>query len=215
MMRAPLITDMGWGISIFPLLIAVLSWNSLTAGPRSAYIHVPFCRRRCYYCNFPVQVIGDRKVTIERESAAYTEVLLKDIENAVRYSLVDGSTVAHQLDTIYFGGGTPSLLTNECISRILTEIRCRFSISSTAEITLEMDPGTFDEARVLELKDIGINRVSMGVQSFDDTILKACGRAHSSEEVIAAISALVSAGRVQETIDNANFIQLLLYVFVI
>lgn len=192
MMMISLLTNMGWGISIFPLLIVVLLWNYVTAGPRSAYIHVPFCRRRCYYCNFPVQIIGDRKVTIERESAAYTDVLLKDIENAVR---CNGSTDTHPLDTIYFGGGTPSMLTNECIGRILTEIRCRFSISSTAEITLEMDPGTFDEARVLELKNIGINRVSMGVQSFDDTILKACGRAHSSEEVIAAISALTSAGR--------------------
>eukprot|EP01035_Chromulina_nebulosa_P055342 gene55342-75841_t len=179
MMMISLLTNMGWGISIFPLLIVVLLWNYVTAGPR-------------------MQIIGDRKVTIERESAAYTDILLKDIENAVRCS---GSTDTHPLDTIYFGGGTPSMLTNECIGRILTEIRCRFSISSTAEITLEMDPGTFDEARVLELKNIGINRVSMGVQSFDDTILKACGRAHSSEQVIAAITALASAGMENFSID--------------
>lgn len=184
------------------ILLLLLPFNNI-AGPRSAYIHIPFCRRRCYYCNFPVQIIGERSVTIQRESSAYTDVLIKDIGNAVRYSIIDGNSFSYPLDTIYFGGGTPSMLTNACINRILTELRSLFGISSTAEITLEMDPGTFDKARLLELKDMGINRVSMGVQSFDDTILKSCGRAHSSEEAIAAISALVSAGRLKK-MKNKN-----------
>ena len=119
-----------------------------------------------------MQIIGERSVTIQRESSAYTDVLIKDIRNVVRYSIIDGNSFSYPLDTIYFGGGTLSMLTNACINRILTELRSLFGISSTAEITLEMDPGTFDKARLLELKDICINRVSMGVQSYNFEVMR-------------------------------------------
>lgn len=83
--------------------------------PKGVYIHVPFCRRRCYYCSFPIKVIGERESTIENESNVYTSILLEDIKNEVAYR--SSITSLSNVDTIYFGGGTPSLLSDECKRR--------------------------------------------------------------------------------------------------
>ena len=82
--------------------------------PRSLYIHIPFCRRRCFYCNFPVQIIGERVATIEKQSALYTDILIADMRNTLNLSSWNFKDDA-PLDTIYFGGGTPSMLTDECL----------------------------------------------------------------------------------------------------
>lgn len=171
--------------------------------PRSAYVHIPFCRRRCHYCNFPISVVGDRPSTQIKVSHDYTDVLVREI-NAVRKLssssshddlLHASSSSSSPLETIYFGGGTPSLLPPECITRIIDTLSSSFGgLAHDAEVTLEMDPGTFDLVTAQKIKQCGVNRISLGVQSFDDVILSGCGRAHSSRDVVNALQLLKSVG---------------------
>ncbi len=154
-----------------------------SVNPTSAYIHIPFCRRRCYYCDFPVSVVGDKATgstsgTIEQ----YVEVLSQEIEATPRLS--------RDLETVFFGGGTPSLLSVEQLKHILEILEQRFGIASGAEISLEMDPGTFSLEQLKGYQEAGVNRVSLGVQAFQDELLKACGRSHNSIDIFAAIELL-------------------------
>jgi oxygen-independent coproporphyrinogen-3 oxidase len=154
-----------------------------SVNPTSAYIHIPFCRRRCYYCDFPVSVVGDKATgstsgTIEQ----YVEVLSQEIEATPRLS--------RDLQTVFFGGGTPSLLSVEQLKHILEILEQRFGIASGAEISLEMDPGTFSLEQLKGYQEAGVNRVSLGVQAFQDELLKACGRSHNSIDIFAAIELL-------------------------
>ena len=154
-----------------------------SVNPTSAYIHIPFCRRRCYYCDFPVSVVGDKATgstsgTIEQ----YVEVLTQEIEATPRLS--------RDLQTVFFGGGTPSLLSVEQLKHILEILEQRFGIASGAEISLEMDPGTFSLEQLKGYQEAGVNRVSLGVQAFQDELLKACGRSHNSIDIFAAIELL-------------------------
>mmetsp|Transcript_35165 Transcript_35165/g.35806 ORF Transcript_35165/g.35806 Transcript_35165/m.35806 type:complete len:455 (-) Transcript_35165:25-1389(-) len=182
--------------SVYLTAIAVfLVWNLQVScynpHPTGAYIHIPFCRRRCFYCDFPVQVIGDRKSTQDEASSEYVNYLLQEI----------GSTVqTHKnspLTTVYFGGGTPSLMPPKYIHLILDRLQSLVGISDDAEITLEMDPGTFDKMLLNEFLDCGITRISLGVQSFSDSILEAAGRAHRNCDTIRALD-LVRSSRVRE-----------------
>lgn len=145
---------------------------------RGIYIHIPFCVRKCNYCAFLSSSASDEAIE------AYVETLISEI--AIRaIDGLDGSSC----DTIYFGGGTPSLLTEEQLGRILTVITDRFGIQPNAEITLEANPGTLGETdeEVLEsfcaYKRLGINRLSMGVQSMNDDRLGFLGRIHSVQDV--------------------------------
>ncbi|MFP5273845.1 radical SAM family heme chaperone HemW [Coleofasciculus sp.] len=151
--------------------------------PRSAYIHIPFCRRRCYYCDFPVSVVGDKATgstsgTIEE----YVEVLTQEIQTT------PASTCS--LSTIFFGGGTPSLLSTQQLSRILDTLAQQFGIATDAEISLEMDPGTFDLSQIKGYRDAGVNRVSLGVQAFQDELLGICGRSHQLNHIFTAVELL-------------------------
>ena len=163
----------------------------------SVYIHIPFCRRRCYYCNFNIITIGDSNNAQEKASIEYTELLKREIKSTLlktkdSYSLgyFTYPSALSKLETIYFGGGTPSLLSTNCIKDILNTLNNEIGIDKNAEITLEMDPGTFDKNKLLELKNAGITRISLGVQSFDDEILKKCGRAHTNKDTLFALSLL-------------------------
>jgi putative oxygen-independent coproporphyrinogen III oxidase len=98
------------------------------------------------------------------------------------------------LQTVYIGGGTPSLCPPDLIAPVLAALRTRFGIASDAEITMEMDPGTFDGSKLARYLDLGVNRVSIGVQSFDETMLKACGRAHSLSDAYSALQLLTDSG---------------------
>eukprot|EP01038_Epipyxis_sp_PR26KG_P009943 gene9943-13376_t len=169
------------------------------------YIHIPFCRRRCYYCDFPIKVIGDRASTISDEAQIYTDLIIREMyaehelnieSNAKNMKTLSGigNNKRDLIDTIYFGGGTPSLLPDNCIYKIVKAVHDIFEVKSTSEITLEMDPGTFTLDRIKTLRSIGINRVSMGVQSFSDDILKSCGRAHTVADIHKAIQYLHSNG---------------------
>lgn len=181
-------------------LLSVRSWSP----PSGCYIHIPFCRQRCYYCSFPIKIIGERASTREAATEAYIETLLREMHTAFNDVqngpyLKNKNSNKKSLDTIYFGGGTPSLLTPSQVQRILSVVDNNVGIDDNTEVTLEMDPGTFNRDTAYEFKSVGINRVSLGVQSFDDTALKNCGRAHRSRDVYRALEDLASVD-----IDNVS-----------
>jgi putative oxygen-independent coproporphyrinogen III oxidase len=155
--------------------------------PTAAYIHIPFCRRRCYYCDFPVFVVGDRhNGATSGNIQLYVEQLGREIAAQTNY---------HQpLETIFFGGGTPSLLTIEQLGQILDWLSTKFGIANDAEISMEIDPGTFDRAQIQGYLQMGINRVSIGVQAFQDNLLTVCGRSHSVADIYAAVELLHQGG---------------------
>lgn len=153
---------------------------SVSGIPSSAYVHIPFCRRRCFYCDFPVSVVGDRlRGETSGTISQYVEVLCQEIAMTPGFG--------QSLETIFFGGGTPSLLSTEQLQRILAALEGRFGIASGAEISMEMDPGTFDLAHITGYRSAGVNRVSLGVQAFQEDLLKIAGRSHSVIDILAAV----------------------------
>lgn len=133
------------------------------------YIHVPFCVRKCNYCAFYSKV-GDAA-----EKNLYVDALIREINFRGDNSAVE---------TIYFGGGTPTTLTLAQLEKILNAVRKNFDVSNCAEITIEANPGTVDENYLRGLKSLGFNRISIGVQSFNDALLKFLGRIHDSRAAI-------------------------------
>lgn len=134
------------------------------------YIHIPFCIQKCQYCDFLSFPAG------EEEKEQYVKQLL--IEMKVRSANLKECVV----DTVFLGGGTPSILNEKQIEKIMQGIFANFIVSEDAEITMEMNPKTVTEEKLKVCKDSGINRISFGVQSFDDKYLKLLGRAHSSKD---------------------------------
>ncbi|KAK8488954.1 hypothetical protein V6N13_060926 [Hibiscus sabdariffa] len=164
--------------------------------PTSAYIHLPFCRKRCYYCDFPIVALGSHSPTQTNDDddpriSNYIQLLLREI-NASKVNFKSHPP----LETVFFGGGTPSLVPPRLVSSILDLLRVKFGVTSDAEISMEMDPGTFDVRKLEELMELGVNRVSLGVQAFQEELLKACGRAHGVKEVYEAIE-MVKTCRVE------------------
>lgn len=162
--------------------------------PSSAYLHIPFCRRRCFYCDFPVFVVGDHKNgdnsgTIQH----YVEVVCQEIA----ITPAQGKT----LETVFFGGGTPSLLSVEQLGRLLDLLDRQFGIASGAEISMEIDPGTFDKQQIQGYKNAGVNRISLGVQAFQYSLLQACGRSHTVSDIFAAIDLIRQVGFPDFSID--------------
>ncbi|MGF1486481.1 MAG: radical SAM family heme chaperone HemW [Prochloraceae cyanobacterium] len=152
----------------------------------SAYVHVPFCRRRCYYCDFPITVVGDRPgIGIYNWMAEYTEAVCTEITATV------GSRKS--LKTVFFGGGTPSILPLKELAKIISSLDKNFGIDRDAEISIEIDPGTFDLEMLRGYRSLGVNRVSLGVQSFDAELLKVCGRSHSLNDIFVAVNLINKA----------------------
>ncbi|MCL2228465.1 MAG: radical SAM family heme chaperone HemW [Firmicutes bacterium] len=133
--------------------------------PLSIYVHIPFCQNRCPYCDFESSVGGD--------VGEYTDSLCAEI------AACKHDTSKHTVETIYFGGGTPSFIPHRFIGRILFAINSRFNISDNPEITIECNPCSLTEEKLVAYKNFGINRVSIGVQSFSPRTLKILGRKHS------------------------------------
>ncbi|MCC3410202.1 MULTISPECIES: radical SAM family heme chaperone HemW [unclassified Microcoleus] len=162
--------------------------------PSSAYLHVPFCRRRCYYCDFPVFVVGDRKNGENSGTIVqYVAVLCQEI--------AETPNLGTSLKTVFFGGGTPSLLSVSQLSHILETIDGKFGIAAGAEISIEIDPGTFTLEQLRGYAAAGVNRVSLGVQAFQDELLQACGRSHSVAEILESVEIVRSAGIVNFSLD--------------
>ncbi len=155
------------------------------APPVAAYLHIPFCRRRCFYCDFPISVIGDRRDGSNSLGVqTYVDQLCREIAAT--------PSQGRSLETVFFGGGTPSLLTAAQIVRLLEALDRQFGIAATAEISIEMDPGTFDRAKLETIAAAGVNRISVGVQTFEDRLLQAIGRSHTADEIETAIALLQS-----------------------
>lgn len=173
--------------SLILFLVQVIVSKSSTARsatpPRGAYIHIPFCRRRCYYCDFPIKVVGNGYKTDSFEP--YVDLIHKEIS----YSVLNTNNIS-PLETIYFGGGTPSLLPPHHIQSILRTIQMNIGILPECEITIEIDPGTFDKSTLSSWLDIGINRFSLGIQSFDDWILEKAGRSHRRVDIDSSLQIL-------------------------
>ncbi|TVQ10807.1 MAG: coproporphyrinogen III oxidase [Leptolyngbya sp. DLM2.Bin27] len=149
--------------------------------PASAYIHIPFCRRRCFYCDFPISVLGNqRRGETSGTVASYVDLLCEEIAATPKLN-------HPPLGTVFFGGGTPSLLSVPQLEQILTQLDRRFGIAPTAEISMEMDPGTFDLAHLQGYLAAGINRISLGVQALDDATLESCGRYHRTADVYQSV----------------------------
>ncbi|WP_110685843.1 radical SAM family heme chaperone HemW [Salinicola aestuarinus] len=161
-----------------------------TLPPLALYIHVPWCVRKCPYCDFNSHALGASQQPPE---TAYVAALLADLDGDL--ALVQGRKVV----SIFIGGGTPSLLSAEAYARLFAGLRERLRFADDIEITLEANPGTFEQARFEGYRRVGINRLSMGVQSFHAAQLEALGRIHSGEE---AVSAMVQARRAG--FDNIN-----------
>lgn len=158
-------------------------FNFTALPPLALYIHLPWCVRKCPYCDF-----NSHEVKAAVPEQQYAEALIADLEQDL--PRVWGRSV----DTIFFGGGTPSLFSAEVIERLLSEIRARLPIKPTAEITLEANPGTVDIEKFKAFRAIGINRLSIGVQSFDSTFLQRLGRIHDAAAAIRAAEAAHTAG---------------------
>jgi oxygen-independent coproporphyrinogen-3 oxidase len=149
------------------------------------YVHVPFCQRVCPYCDFAV--VGVRRLSAEQE-ARYVRALLAEL--ARRREDFGGRALA----SLYLGGGTPSLLAPESVAGIVEAVRAVFPARGWAETTLEVNPGTLERERLSGFRAAGVNRVSIGVQSFDDTTLRRLGRAHRAAEAHRTLAAAREAG---------------------
>lgn len=160
----------------------------LAAPPRAAYVHLPFCRRRCFYCDFPIVVVGDGANAADEAAARYCSLVLREMKHT------PFNPGAAPLTSVYFGGGTPSLTPPPLLGGLLEGLDDRYGLATGCEITLEMDPGTFDAARLHDFVAAGVTRVSLGVQSFDDELLEACGRAHRVADVSSSLQVRVASG---------------------
>ena len=148
--------------------------------PLALYVHIPWCLKKCPYCDF-----NSHERRGEIPQARYVDALLADLELALP------SIWGRRVHTVFFGGGTPSLFAPEAIDRILAGVRSRVPLAPDAEITLEANPGTFERARFAGFRAAGINRLSVGVQSFEPKFLHALGRVHDADEARAAAAAAI------------------------
>lgn len=157
--------------------------------PLSLYVHLPWCIKKCPYCDFNSHEQKEGGLP----EARYVAALLKDLELSV--PLIWGRRVS----TIFIGGGTPSLFSAASIAELISGIRALINLSPSAEITLEANPGTFEADKFAGYREAGINRLSIGIQSLDQEKLAALGRVHNSDEAVAAFHIARSAG-----FDNIN-----------
>jgi putative oxygen-independent coproporphyrinogen III oxidase len=165
-------------------------WESSTA----AYVHIPFCRRRCFYCDFPVSVVGDR---LRGETSLGIGYYVGWLCQEIKATPPQGSP----LQTIFFGGGTPSLLSVEQVHQIIETLTQHFGLAESPEISMEMDPGTFTLEHVQGYRQAGVNRVSLGSQAFQDDLLIDCGRTHRVQDIYEAVERLRQTGYENLSLD--------------
>ena len=151
--------------------------------PLALYVHMPWCVRKCPYCDF-----NSHQLKSAQPDAAYIDQLLEDFRREL--PLVSLRTVT----TVFFGGGTPSLFAPEAIARLLQALRLSIEFAADAEITLEANPGTIERGRFEGYKDAGINRVSLGAQTFAARSLESLGRIHTPDDTLRAVEELRAAG---------------------
>ena len=155
---------------------STLQPNFTQAVPLSLYVHIPWCVRKCPYCDF-----NSHAAPAHIPENALVDALLQDLTLALP------GIWGRRVETVFFGGGTPSLLSPAAVDRLITGFRMLLPLSPQAEITLEANPGTVDAERFAGFKAAGVNRLSLGIQSFNDASLQALGRIHDRQQAIAAI----------------------------
>ena len=158
--------------------------------PLGIYVHVPFCRSKCQYCDFYSLTAKDDKLM-----DAYLNAMLAHIRET------GALAPAYKVDTVYFGGGTPSFFGAEGLATILSAIRRNFDVDYNAEITLEANPDSVSDSFLKRMKAEGFNRVSLGIQCDDDGILKKIGRPHNYEQAVAAVQRIRAAGFKNLSVD--------------
>jgi len=155
--------------------------------PLSLYIHVPWCEKKCPYCDF-----NSHMARAEIDEAAYVAELLADLDNDIAHF---GSVITERdIQTVFIGGGTPSLFKAQSYQQLFDGLRQRLNFASDAEITLEANPGSSESEKFAGFREAGINRLSIGLQSFNQTHLNSLGRVHNSQEAINAASYAREAG---------------------
>ena len=165
--------------------------NSLRLPPLSLYVHIPWCVRKCPYCDFNSHTNNGEALP----ESEYVDALLDDLSHDATSANLQG----RQLVSIFFGGGTPSLFSAGAIGRILRGVERQIGFAPDIEITLEANPGTFEQQKFKGFRQAGINRLSIGIQSFNDAQLESLGRIHNGAEALAAIGIARQAG-----FDNIN-----------
>ena len=159
--------------------------------PLSLYVHIPWCVRKCPYCDFNSHEVRGKSPG-EAPEQDYVQALIADLEHALP------QIWGRRVYSIFFGGGTPSLFSARAIEELLAAFRARLNLAADAEITLEANPGTFESAKFRDYRACGVNRLSIGIQSFNPAQLRALGRIHDGEEARRAI------GVAQAHFDNIN-----------
>src|SRR5688572_896282 len=172
--------------------------------PLGVYLHIPFCRKRCHFCYF--RVYTDKNAS---EVAEYLDVLVREWELYARLPAIANRPI----DFVYFGGGTPSFLSTKQLDGLVSRLKAITPWTGAEEVTFECEPGTLTEAKLVAIRRMGVTRLSLGVENFDDRILELNGRAHRSPEVFTAyetakrlafdqINIDLIAGMLGETEDN-------------
>jgi len=156
--------------------------------PAGIYIHIPFCKSRCSYCDFAT---GLYQTELAEQ---YVQAVIGDLQTT------RADELSRSVDTIYFGGGTPSMLSSDQIERILAVVHRRFQIDSKAEVTIEINPGSVTKTKLKEFRKLGINRASFGAQTFHDDELARLGRSHSAGDTLRTFEYLRAAD-----FDNISF----------
>jgi oxygen-independent coproporphyrinogen-3 oxidase len=159
-----------------------------TPPPLTLYVHIPWCARKCPYCDF-----NSHESAAALPEQTYLAALTADLEQDLP------QVWGRRVESVFIGGGTPSLFAPEAIDRMLSDIRARLSLLPGAEITLEANPGTVDAGRLREFRAAGVNRLSLGGQSFDPALLVRIGRIHGTAEILSAAAGIAAAG-----FDNWN-----------
>jgi oxygen-independent coproporphyrinogen-3 oxidase len=193
-----------WKPDFLPAARAALNSDPVPGTPLGLYLHIPFCRKRCKFCYF--RVYTDKNA---RDVENYTDALLKEVELYARVPLVGGRPLTY----VYFGGGTPSYLSAAQLRDLMTRLQAVMPWEGAEEVTFECEPGTLQQHKLETLREMGVTRLSLGVENFDPKILEFNGRAHLEEEIHRAwgwarelgfdqINLDLIAGMVGETWDN-------------
>ena len=154
----------------------------------SLYVHIPFCQRKCVYCDF-----------YSIEAVALMDEFLDALDKEIALSAPAGAGVS--FDTLFFGGGTPSLLAPAQLERLMASLRAAFTLAAGAEITLESNPGTISAEKLRDYRSLGVNRLSIGIQSFDENELRFLGRIHGAPEASRAVEDARAAGFDNVSVD--------------
>lgn len=181
-----------WKPDYVPDVHSALARPPVPGTPLGVYIHIPFCRKRCLFCYF--KVYTDKDAT---EIEQYLDAAIDELTLYARQPFIGGRKPSF----IYFGGGTPSYISSKQLSRVVEAMKRLLPWDAVEEVTFEGEPGTLTEGKLRNIRDLGITRLSLGVENFDDAILQANGRAHGSKEIDRSFQFARSVGFPQINID--------------